>query len=77
MRFRPAPGTLPPVPSDQQRPAMSRRQLAERLGVSRDTIRRREEFLGLDRARVQVSATTIRYSERRLRTLDWYQRLED
>jgi transcriptional regulator with XRE-family HTH domain len=63
--------------SDPQRPALSRRQLAERLGVSRDTIRRREEFLGLDCARVQVSATTVRYSERRLRTLAWYRLLDD
>jgi transcriptional regulator with XRE-family HTH domain len=64
------------VPSEPK-PALSRRQLAERLGVSRDTVRRAESFLGLDRARVQVSATTVRYAERRLRALAWYQRLED
>jgi hypothetical protein len=65
------------VSTEPQRPALSRRQIAERLGVSRDTVRRREEFLGLDRARLQISTATVRYSERRLRALAWYQRLED
>jgi DNA-binding XRE family transcriptional regulator len=59
------------------RESFSRKELAARLGVSKETIRQAEKFLGLDEAKIQVNRRVIRYLSARLRRREWFRRLGD
>ena len=56
--------------------ALSRKDIASRLGVSVHTITKSEKTLGLDMVKVTPNKRVVRYPVEGLKRLDWWRRLE-
>jgi hypothetical protein len=55
----------------------TRKELAAIFQLTPASIMRNEVALGLRAARVSMSKRTVRYSEAKMRKLDWWQKLTD